>query len=297
MLHGARLAPASVPQQGNSQAPPSHMPAEHRPEAAWPVFCCGKLPLWRISLWGVVCAQGCALRALLSCSWSTVTLTAYPCLSPAQSRVCAAVSVPASALAKVCLGFVELSSFYADMLQVSLVLGELVSPKGGSAGRDKTCQGTSHLCPPWKRAVWASVGFAVNLCCWASRDLHHLQTCLSKCWGFGLRNSQQIELPRQRTTCCSWSVCRPFDFCPPDISWLVFALFVFSAVVTGALVMDAFAAVTGWVPEMLPLVFHNCFYHSVLLLLLKMNSCLYLHFVKKHGSGWNDFLKCAAFCF
>lgn len=36
---------------------------------------------------------------------------------------------------------------------------------------------------------------------------------------------------------------------------------------------------------MLRLVFHNCFYRSVLLLLLKMNSCPYLHFIKNIAQG------------
>lgn len=80
-------------------------------------------------------------------------------------------------------------------------------------------------------------------------------------------------------------MCKPFDFCPPDSFPTGFALFVFSTVMAGALVVEVFAAVTGWGPEMLHLVFHNWFYCSVLLLLLKMNSCPYPHFIKKHGSG------------
>lgn len=121
-----------------------------------------------------------------------------------------------------------------------------------------------------------------GLCCEpvrASRGLCHPGVSESV-RGLALPNSQQTQLPVQQTTRWAWSTASPrFP-----------RLFCLVPVVNsdrGAPAMSA--AATGWKLEMLRFVFHAWFCCSVLLLLLEMNSCLCLHFVKKHGSERADF--------
>lgn len=119
-----------------------------------------------LALRGNLCLRGSTLGGS---GWAapTAQLRSQPSCVCSQSRALSALPCPSwrLLLLRCVWGLWSSAFFYAEMLQVSLVLGELVSLKGGSAGRYKTCRGTSCLCPPWKRAVWAPVELAVNLYC------------------------------------------------------------------------------------------------------------------------------------
>lgn len=110
--------------------------------------CCGKRSVsgrsrsegWSVPAW--VHARGSGRAA------PAAPLPSRPsCVSP-QSRALSALPCPSWRLLLLrcvwglwssALFFLLFFFFNAEMLRVSLVLGELVSPKGGSAGRYKTC--------------------------------------------------------------------------------------------------------------------------------------------------------------